>query len=78
MVGVTAAAWLVIALLVAGGWVYYSTVGRYPFRRCPRCNGAKKNAGSNELRWGLCGRCGGKGYVRRFGAGPGPEPPRGE
>jgi hypothetical protein len=62
-----------IAIVVLVCWWY--SVERHPFRRCPSCKGKKKNAGSNELRWGLCGRCGGKGHVRRFGAGPGPPGP---
>jgi hypothetical protein len=37
------------------------TEWRHPIRRCPSCNGGKKNAGSNSQRWGTCRRCGGKG-----------------
>jgi hypothetical protein len=59
---------LLIAILVLGIWWF--SVARHPIRRCPRCKGGKKNAGSTSERWGLCGRCGGKGEVRRFGSGP--------
>lgn len=40
----------------------------HPIRRCPWCNGSKRNAGSSARYWGTCPRCGGKGEVRRFGA----------
>ena len=60
---------VIIALVVAGLW--YFDVQRHPVRRCPRCSGSKHNGGSTESRWGICGRCGGKGEVRRFGAGSG-------
>lgn len=67
---------VLIAIVVLGGW--WATVTYHPYRRCPSCKGSKKNSGSNELRWGTCGRCGGKGHVRRFGAGPGPKSPPSE
>jgi len=57
---------VIIALAAAGLWWF--DVQRHPIRRCPRCNGSKRNAGSSQTRWGTCGRCGGKGEVRRFGA----------
>jgi hypothetical protein len=69
-----AGALVLIAIVVLVGW--WATLARHPIRRCPSCKGSKKNAGSNELRWGICGRCGGKGHVRRFGAGPGPTGPK--
>ena len=56
---------LVAAIAVVAWWV---DIQRHPIRRCPSCNGSKKNAGSSSLRWGTCRRCGGKGEVRRFGA----------
>jgi hypothetical protein len=74
MVTVNGAGVLVlIAIVVIGGWWF--SLQRHPIRRCPSCKGSKKNAGSTSLRWGTCGRCGGKGEVRRFGAGPGPPKP---
>ena len=57
---------VLIAIVVLVGWGY--SVQRHPIRRCPSCKGSKKNAGSTHLRWGLCGRCKGKGEVRRLGA----------
>lgn len=73
MVAVTGAGALVLiaAVILVGWWL---SVLLHPIRRCPACKGSKKNAGSNALRWGLCGRCGGRGEVRRFG-GP-PLPPK--
>jgi hypothetical protein len=56
---------IVAAILAAGWWV---DVQRHPMRRCPSCNGSKKNTGSSSQRWGTCRRCGGKGEVRRLGA----------
>jgi hypothetical protein len=56
---------IIVVIIVAFWW---STVQRHPIRRCPSCNGSKKNSGSSDRRWGTCGRCKGKGEVRRFGA----------
>jgi hypothetical protein len=58
---------LIVAAVVVFWWF---DVQRHPIRRCPSCNGSKKNSGSTEMRWGICGRCSGKGEVRRFGAPP--------
>jgi hypothetical protein len=58
---------LIAAAIVVVWWL---DVQRHPIRRCPACNGTKKNSGSTAERWGNCGRCGGKGHVRRFGAPP--------
>lgn len=55
---------LAAAVAVAAWWV---DVQRHPVRRCPSCNGSKRNSG-NAKRWGTCRRCGGTGEVRRFGA----------
>jgi hypothetical protein len=72
MAAVTSSGALVlIAVAILVGWWF--SVQRHPVRRCPSCKGSKKNAGSTSLRWGACGRCGGKGEVRRFGAGPPPK-----
>jgi len=58
---------LIGAIAVIAWWV---ELQRHPIRTCPGCNGAKKNTGDrSSTRWGVCRRCGGKGYVRRFGAG---------
>jgi DnaJ-class molecular chaperone len=54
---------LVVAVVVVG-WLV--DVRRRPIRRCPSCNGTKKNSSGSI--WGPCRRCGGKGEVRRFGA----------
>jgi DnaJ-class molecular chaperone len=61
------AEFLVIAGAVAVG-AWWVDVRRHPVRRCPSCNGSKKNTGSSGKRWGTCRRCKGKGEVRRFGA----------
>jgi hypothetical protein len=58
---------VIIAVVVLVVW--WATVARHPIRKCPSCKGSKKNAGSNSERWGVCGRCGGKGEIRRLGAG---------
>ena len=57
---------VLIAAVIVGLWWF--TVQRHPIRRCPSCKGSKKNAGSNDQRWGICRRCGGKGEIRRFGS----------
>jgi DnaJ-class molecular chaperone len=56
---------VIVAIVVIAGW--WLDVRRHPIRRCPSCNGSKRNT-SNSQRWGTCRRCGGKGEVRRFGA----------
>jgi DnaJ-class molecular chaperone len=58
---------IVIIIVVAFAW-WVSPARRHPVRRCPSCHGSKKNAGSNDERWGLCRRCKGTGEVRRFGS----------
>lgn len=58
---------VIIVIIAVVYWAYH--VRRYPIRRCPACKGTKKNTGNaSSLRWGVCGKCGGKGEVRRFGA----------
>jgi len=44
------------------------SVWLYPFAQCRRCSGTRQVPGSNKDRWGTCGRCGGSGRRRRFGA----------
>jgi DnaJ-class molecular chaperone len=56
---------LAAIVVVVGWWV---DVQRRPIRRCPSCDGSKKNAGDGSRYWGTCRRCGGKGEVRRLGA----------
>jgi len=60
---------VLIALFLLGWWI--RDVRRHPVRPCPSCGGSKRNAGSRSTAWGICGRCGGKGEVRRWGAGKG-------
>jgi hypothetical protein len=73
MVAVTGSGLLaLVALVVLVGW--WLSVERHPYRQCPACKGGRKNAGSSSGRWGVCGRCGGRGNVRRFGARSGPPP----
>jgi DnaJ-class molecular chaperone len=57
---------VIIALVIAAGW--WVDIRVHPFRRCPKCNGKRRNPGSGSSHWGYCSRCGGKGEVRRFGA----------
>jgi DnaJ-class molecular chaperone len=57
---------VIIALVIAAGW--WVDLRLHPFRRCPRCNGRRRNEGSTNSHWGYCRRCGGRGEVRRFGA----------
>jgi DnaJ-class molecular chaperone len=61
---------IVGAVVVTAWWV---DVKRHPIRRCPSCNGSKRNSGSSGQRWGTCRRCGGEGEVRRFFSGKNPE-----
>jgi hypothetical protein len=63
---VSGAEFVVVAVAVAIA-VWWLDVQRHPIRRCPSCGGSRKNT-SNSSRWGVCGRCGGKGAVRRIGA----------
>jgi DnaJ-class molecular chaperone len=42
----------------------------YPYAPCRRCSGTRQVPGSNKDRWGTCGKCGGTGRRRRFGARP--------
>jgi DnaJ-class molecular chaperone len=58
---------VIVAIVAVVAWRV--DVQRHPIRRCPSCNGSKKNGGSSEQRWGTCRRCGGTGEVRRPGAG---------
>lgn len=59
----------IVALAVIVVFVAWRVEVRlHPIRRCPACNGSKKNPGSNSQRWGTCSRCSGKGEVRRWGA----------
>lgn len=59
---------VVVGAVAAVAW--WVDVHRRPIRRCPSCNGTKRNTGSStSIRWGTCRKCGGKGEVRRFGAG---------
>jgi DnaJ-class molecular chaperone len=57
---------VIIALVIAGAWWVDMRV--HPFRRCPKCDGRRRNPGSSKTYWGYCSRCGGRGEVRRFGA----------
>ncbi len=59
---------VVVLIAIVGVVWWWLDVHRHPIRRCPSCKGSEKNAGSTTLRWGTCGRCGGKGEVRRLGA----------
>jgi DnaJ-class molecular chaperone len=57
---------IIIALIFAVGW--WVDLRIHPFRRCPRCNGRRRNPGSSSTHWGYCSRCHGRGEVRRYGA----------
>ena len=63
---------VVVLVFIVAIVLWWFDVQRHPIRRCPSCRGSKKNLGSTARRWGTCGRCGGKGEVRRFGAGKNP------
>lgn len=60
-----------LVIVIALAAVVYAERRWHPMRRCPSCGGRKTNFLSTMDRWGICGRCGGKGEVRRFGAGKG-------
>lgn len=57
----------VVVLIVAAFGGYWLSVRLWPYKRCPRCGGGGRNAGSNSRRFGMCGRCGGSGRRERFG-----------
>ncbi|HVB45262.1 MAG TPA: hypothetical protein VNF47_21510 [Streptosporangiaceae bacterium] len=60
--------WLVVLLVAgyAGWWVLSRWL--WPFTACWRCQGGRRNPGSNARRWGKCRACGGSGERMRFGA----------
>jgi DnaJ-class molecular chaperone len=60
---------LLAALVAAGAW--YVDVRRRPWKPCPWCGGRKRTRGSRPTAYGkfTCRHCGGKGEVRRVGAG---------
>ena len=62
---------VLVALVIAGGW--YIDVRRRPWKPCRWCNGRTRTKGSRPKAWGKyrCRHCGGKGEVRRWGAGKG-------
>ena len=55
---------VIVALVIAAGW--WVDIRVHPFRRCPKCNGKRRNPGSGSSHWGYCSRCGGRGEVRRL------------
>ena len=65
----TALVIVLAALVIGGGW--YVDVRLRPWKPCPRCGGRKRTRGSRPTAFGKysCRRCGGKGEVRRVGAG---------
>jgi DnaJ-class molecular chaperone len=66
---VIAALWTALAAVFGfAGWQVH--VHYYPWKRCPRCGGAKRVKSGRAHR--DCGRCGSEGRVRRWGA-PGGE-----
>ena len=66
---------VIVALVIAAGW--WVDIRVHPFRRCPKCNGKRRNPGSGSWSWGYCRLCGGRGEVRRWGA-PGTSGRKGE
>lgn len=62
---------LLAAVAAAAAW--YVDVRLRPWRPCRWCNGRKRTRGSRPKAYGkfTCRRCGGKGEVRRLGAGKG-------
>jgi DnaJ-class molecular chaperone len=56
---------VVVVIVIVAYWLIERHL--HPTRRCPRCGGSKRNFGSNEIRWGTCRRCDGKGEVPRRG-----------
>ena len=50
---------VIVALVIAAGW--WVDIRVHPFRRCPKCNGKRRNPGSGSSHWGYCSRCGGRG-----------------
>lgn len=57
------------AVAAVGAW--YADVRLRPWKPCPSCNGRTRTKGSRRTAYGKfrCRRCGGKGEVRRIGAG---------
>jgi DnaJ-class molecular chaperone len=62
--------YVVLGAVVAGG-AWYVDLRWHPWKPCRSCHGRTRNAGSRPAAWGdhHCRRCGGKGKVRRIGAG---------
>jgi len=63
---------VVLLLAAAAGVVaWYVDVRLRPWKPCPRCGGRKRTRGSRPTAFGKfsCRRCGGRGDVRRVGAG---------
>ena len=57
---------ILLALGFAAG--YAISLYIWPWRKCPRCEGARVNPGNSRRRYGMCGRCAGTGRTRRLGA----------
>lgn len=57
---------IILAIVALLG--YYVSLRRWPERKCRRCAGGGRNAGSNGRRFGRCKRCGGSGRELRLGA----------
>ena len=43
---------IIIALVIAAIW--WADMRLHPFRRCPKCNGKRRNPGSSNSHWGYC------------------------
>jgi len=59
---------IILVIAAIGAVSYYVSLRLWPYRRCRRCDGGGRNAGSNAKRFGRCGRCGGSGRELRLGA----------
>lgn len=55
-------------LIAAAAVLYVASLGKWPWRPCPRCHGKGVNKGSNARRYGRCRKCKGTKQVRRIGA----------
>lgn len=62
---------IVLGAVVVAGGAWYIDVRLRPWKPCPWCNGRTRTRGSRPAAYGKfrCRRCGGKGEVRRRGAG---------
>jgi len=58
-------AWILLATLTAVAYVAHCVI--WPYRACPKCQGAGRFRSPSGKAWRYCNRCGGKGAQLRPG-----------